>query len=144
MISMKILILFFWLVSCQASAGGVVVDKFVRAIDGDTIVVDVYAWPRLFGDQARVRLRGVDTPEIRGKCKKEKLLAYEAKVFVASLVGGALGEGGRVVLVNLGRGTFFRVVADVVVDGVDLGEALVLAGLARKYSVKEGRKSWCN
>jgi len=143
---MKILILFFWLVSCQANAGGVVgsggvvVDEFVRAIDGDTIVVNVDAWPRLFGEGARIRVRGVDTPELRGKCPREKALARRAKVFADSV----LEEAGMIALVDLSKGAFFRVVADVLVDGISLKYLLIKAGLGREYEVKAGRKSWCN
>lgn len=123
----------------ESSKGGVIVDRVVRVIDGDTIVVDVNAWPELFGKAVKVRLRGVDTPELRGKCPKEKALAYKAKEFVYNKVGSEV----RVILTNLSRGTFFRVVADVEVGGVDLGSALIRAGLAREYIYSEGRKSWC-
>lgn len=120
-------------------AGGVLVDRVVKVVDGATIVVDVDAWPPLFGVGAKIRLRGIDTPELRGKCTHEKILATKAKQFVESKVYGAK----EIQLKGLGRGTFFRVVARVVVDGEDLGELIVREGLGREYSVREGRLSWC-
>jgi len=110
--------------------GGVVVDRVVKVVDGDTIYVDIYAWPDLFGKEAKIRLRGVDTPEMRGKCPAEKVLAREAKAFVE----GALGRAKLVVIANLSRGSFFRVVADVYLDGESLGKMLLDLGLGRVYT----------
>ena len=34
----------------------------------------------------KIRINGIDTPEIKGKCEREKKLALEAKVFINDLI----------------------------------------------------------
>jgi len=68
----------------------------VSCYDGDTCRVDL---PRsafnddwayeLFGHNIPIRVEGIDTPEIRGKCQKEKDLAYEARDLVRGLLDNA-------------------------------------------------------
>ena len=58
----------------------------------------------------------IDTPEIRGKCQNEKDLALEVRDFVRVKLANAK----EIKLTNLQRGKYFRVVANVVVDGVSL------------------------
>lgn len=50
------------------------------AVDGDTINADVTIWPDITVD-AGIRVRGVDTPEIRGSTGCERDLAVKAKAF---------------------------------------------------------------
>ena len=85
-----------------------------------------------------VRPLQVDTPEIRGKCQYEKDLALEARDFVR----GKLANAKEIKLTNLQRGKYFRVVANVVVDGVSLEQELLDNELAYHYD--GGTKlSWC-
>ena len=70
------------------------VAKCVEVYDGDTITVIICMD---FGDEAnsrffkfKVRLYGINTPEIRTKDKKEKQLGYEARDYLRSLVLGEL------------------------------------------------------
>ena len=60
--------------------------RVVSVYDGDTLTVDAEPWPGLTA-RTKVRVAGVDTPEIRGKCQAEKDLAIQARDFVRSLVG---------------------------------------------------------
>ncbi len=57
---------------------GPVSAKVVKVYDGDTFTVEAYPWPGLEA-KASVRIDGVDTPEIRGKCDEEKHKAIEAR-----------------------------------------------------------------
>ena len=83
-------------------------------------------------------MNGVDTPEIRGKCQYEKNLALKARDFFR----GRLANAKEIKLTNLQRGKYFRIVANVVVDGVSLGQELLDNKLAYEYS--GGKKlSWC-
>ena len=83
-------------------------------------------------------MNGIDTPEIRGKCQYEKNLALDARDFVRN----KLADAKEIKLTNLQRGKYFRVVANVLVDGVSLEEELLDNKLAYEYS--GGRKlSWC-
>lgn len=110
----------------------------LKVIDGDTIAVRARVW--LGQDvEIRVRLSGIDAPELRGGCAGERLLAVRARALVA-----ALTTGGAVTLTDVRYGKFAgRVVARVATPaGKDLGAALMQAGLARSYN-GGGRASWC-
>jgi endonuclease YncB( thermonuclease family) len=48
--------------------------------DGDTCYIDVPFLPDSLRKMS-IRILGIDTPEIRGKCDKEKELALEAREF---------------------------------------------------------------
>ena len=72
----RLLAVSLWLLSLQAGAsdyyGDLVVEKYISAYDGDTFRVDIAEIHPLIGLNLPIRLRGVDTPEIRGKCDQEK------------------------------------------------------------------------
>ncbi|MBT3358184.1 MAG: thermonuclease family protein [Rhodospirillales bacterium] len=114
--------------------------RIVRVIDGDTLVVRVQVWL----DQeveTRVRLFGVDSPEIRGKCPEERRMALEARAFIEKLGGSDNG----VFLHDVRHGKFARRVIARVSSArfADFAAALLQSGLARPYDGKK-RQSWCN
>lgn len=57
--------------------------------DGDTFRVNIKEWPKIIGERIPVRVRGVDTPEIRSKCKDEVNLARAAKQFAVGVLRSA-------------------------------------------------------
>ena len=119
--------------------GTAIVSKVISVYDGDTFRVDIDSLPPIVGKNIPIRLNGVDTPEIRGKCKYEKDLAIKARDFVRNKLANAK----EIKLNNLQRGKYFRVVANVIVDGVSLEQELLDNELAYKYS--GGKKSsWCD
>ena len=82
---------------------------------------------------------GVDTPEMRGKCQSEKLAARRAKQHTVALLRSA-----KVIeLTNMQRGKYFRILANVIIDGKSLGDSLVSNGLARIYDGGK-RGGWCD
>jgi len=118
--------------------GTVIVSKVNSVYDGDTFRVDINSLPPIVGKNIPIRVNGVDTPEIRGKCQYEKNLALEARDFVRDKLSNAK----EIKLINLQRGKYFRVVANVLVDGVSLEQELLDNKLAYRYD--GGRKlSWC-
>jgi endonuclease YncB( thermonuclease family) len=135
------LTLFLGVLSVQAAPeyGTVIVSRVISVYDGDTFRVDIDSLPPVVGKNLPIRLNGVDTPEIRGKCKYEKDLALEARDFVRNKLANAK----EIKLTKLQRGKYFRVVADVYVDGVSLEQELLENKLAYKYT--GGKKSsWCD
>jgi len=111
--------------------------RVLRVIDGDTIEVAARVWLDLMVT-TRVRLVGIDTPEIKGKCQREKDLARAARQFTERLAGK---------VVYLRRVTYDkyagRVLAEVMtVTGDDIGKALILEGVARPYDGGK-RQGWC-
>jgi len=140
---MKIYLTLVLCLSLQVHAtpqyGTVIVSKVINVYDGDTFRVNIDSLPPIVGKNIAIRVNGIDTPEIRGKCQYEKNIALEARDFVRSRLANAK----EIKLTNLQRGKYFRVVANVVVDGVSLERELLDNELAYKYS--GGRKlSWCN
>ena len=118
--------------------GTVTVSKVIDVYDGDTFRVNIDSLPPIVGKNIAIRVNGVDTPEIRGKCQYEKNLALKARDFVR----GKLANAKEIKLTNLQRGKYFRVVANVVVDGVSLEQELLDNKLAYRYD--GGKKlSWC-
>ena len=109
-----------------------------RCYDGDTCTVTIPDVHPVFGLKIRVRVAGIDTPEIRGKCASEKSRAIKARDAARTMMANAE----QIDLRNVERGQYFRIVADVMVDGVSLGERLIEAGLARRYDGGK-RKGWC-
>ena len=138
-ISLYLLVCFLSLNTYAAKQyGSVTVSKIISIYDGDTFRVNIDSLPPLIGKNIPVRLEGVDTPEINGKCQYEKDLALEARDFVRRKLSNAV----EILLNDLQRGKYFRIVAKVYIDGVSLEEELLQNGLAYQYN--GGKKSnWC-
>lgn len=118
--------------------GDIRVSELVDVYDGDTFFVTIDGWPDIMGKRIGVRIRGIDTPEIRGKCDKEKIMALSVKRFTAR----KLSKAKLITLKNMSRGKYFRIVADVDIDGESLGERLITYKLAVGYD--GGKKvDWC-
>ncbi len=119
--------------------GAVVVSEVTSIYDGDTFRANIKAYPDIIGYRIGVRVNGIDTPEMRGKCDQEKQLARKAKQFTVSQLRGAK----KVELRNMKRGKYFRIVADVYVDDKNLAEMLIEEGLAVTYDGGHKAKEWC-
>jgi len=123
----------------------------VSCYDGDTCRVnlprsafnDDWAY-QLFGHNIPIRVEGIDTPEIRGKCQKEKNLAKEARDFVRRLFDNAqnvtltIDDNPKEV-----RGKYFRIVGRLLADGVDISDLLIQKNLAVPYDGGTKTKDWC-
>ena len=118
--------------------GSASVSRLIRVYDGDTIFVDIDELPDLIGKNIPIRIRGMDSPEINGKCLEEKNLAAEARDRARYLLEHATS----IVLENMERGSFFRIVADVIVDNVSVADLRLNEGLAVPYE-ERNEKSWC-
>ena len=118
--------------------GDVVVSEITSIYDADTFRANIEQWPDIIGKRMSIRVLGVDAPEIRGKCKAEKTKARAAKQFTVN----ALRSAKQVELRNIKRGKYFRLLADVFVDGRRLADLLISAGHGRHYSGGT-RGGWC-
>lgn len=112
---------------------------YLRNHDGDSIHFDIPGIHPLLGQNIPVRVRGVDAPEIRADCTAEKQLALEARDRVQLL----LEKAERITLKETGRDKYFRIVARVEADGVDVGEMLLREGMAVPYDGGRKNKPWC-
>jgi endonuclease YncB( thermonuclease family) len=116
---------------------GPVPAEVIRVLDGDTLEVEARIW---LGQtvSVRVRIDGVDTPELRGACPKERQDAMTARAWLEQRLAGAEIQLRELAYDKYGG----RVLARVIDKDGDVGEALVGAGLARPYA-GGAREPWC-
>jgi endonuclease YncB( thermonuclease family) len=135
-----ILILAFHVVPAVAGErlGGPVSATILRVVDGDTLHVEAAIW---IGQRitVNVRIRGIDTPELRGDCHREKAMAEAAKSELARLT-----RTGAIQLRDIENDKYAgRVLADVeTAAGIDVAAHLLATGHARAYD-GGGRGGWC-
>ena len=113
---------------------------YIRNYDGDTITFNLPGLHPIISEKISIRVNGIDTPEIKGKCEKEKYDAKQAQQMVADI----LKDADQIVLRNMERGKYFRIAADVIVDGESLGDILVETGMAIRYDGGRKVKGWCS
>lgn len=101
-----------------------------RVIDGDTIEVRVQIWLEQ-EILVKIRLAGIDAPELRAPCESARAAAQAARDLVVQEV-----EGARVLLTRIHGDKYFgRVVGRVQTPkGEDLSSLLLSAGLAVPYA----------
>lgn len=125
-------------VSIAEEISGPVSADVIRVIDGDTLAVRARIWIGL-DLVVSARIRGIDTPELNGKCDREKALAAAARDRLADVVAA-----GKIRMRQIENDKYAgRVLADIVTDdGADLRQAMLESGLARPYD-GGGRDPWC-
>ena len=69
-----------FIVQAATAYGTVTVSKVISVYDGDTFRVNIDSLPPLVGKNIPIRLKGVDTPEIQGKCQYERNLALRQEI----------------------------------------------------------------
>lgn len=115
--------------------------KVLKVIDGDTFKTDIQkCYWKVFCKNISVRVRGVDTPEIKSKNEQKKQKAEQAKNFTQDFL-----SKGKVNLIYCTRDKYFRLLCNVKVrppkvigfdysQDKDLAEALLNAKLAKEYA----------
>ena len=105
----------------------------IRVYDGDTFYSEMLdcGWGTA-AIKPKFRIGRIDTPEKgwRAKTDRERELAIEAKKFLEKMIF----EASQVlVYTEDGRGKYGRWIIELLCDGVNAGDALIEAGLARRY-----------
>lgn len=122
----------------RTGAGGSIRGAFVYCkwgggtncvVDGDTFFI---------GGQ-KVRIAGIDAPETHDYgCASELALGEQA----TAKLHGLLNSGAvTMTRIDRDRDSYGRLLRNVAVNGQDVGEALISAGVAREYA--GGRRPWC-
>ena len=125
--------------------GAVPAGNPVRYVDADTFDLPIHPYDG-WTIPVRIRLINANAPETRSpKCAREKALAGEATAMVKKLLSD---PGAKIELSVLGGfDEYDRYLAAVTVNGNDLGETLVDAGLARVWTEEyqgQTKQYWCS
>lgn len=116
--------------------------EVTRIYDGDTVTVRAHIWPDHVL-KISVRLEGIDTPEIRGRCQAEEDAAVQARDFVANI---AEQENNVLWVRDVQLGKYAgRVLGKLQTRmGADVGTMLINNGLAVPYEQRrEQRQRLC-
>lgn len=122
----------------QEVLAGPLTGEVLNVLDGDTINVKIHVW---IGQEIEtsVRINGIDAPEIKGRCARERSMAQKARDEIISLTGVPV----RIYDVRLEKYAG-RVLAKVETsDGIDIARHMIDKGLARPYH-GEKRRPWCS
>jgi len=126
--------------NCQHDAKTFRCVEYIKNYDADTVTFNIKDVHPLIGEKISVRVNGLDAPEIKGKQPCEKDAARAAQRLVQNLLKNA-----KVInLENVGRDKYFRVLADVVIDGENLTTILLKNKLGYAYHGETKQKiNWC-
>lgn len=142
------------LYSSTTKAEDVLYLPIVEVYDGDTIKTTLqYQLPPPL-NSIKIRIRGIDTPEMpaksfestnklgRAKCYKEAETAILAKALVQSVVDTSKDNYMRVTNFTWGK-YGGRIIADVSINDTDIGELLLRANYAVPYNGSGQKEDWC-
>jgi len=102
--------------------------QLAKVIDGDTFKVYLACSYKLFCKGVSVRVRGIDTPELKSKDPAEKERAKQARQFTRDFLTNR-----KITLKQCSKDKYFRLLCDVYADGKSLSEELLKANLAAAY-----------
>ncbi len=137
-----VVIVICW-IPAQAAAARDVSDnvywgRVTEVYDGDSLTAEIALWPGQVVE-AKVRIRDVDAPEIRGKCAEEKRIALIARDYLKQMV---LGQ--KVMIAAVEKEKYGRILAHVFQTGGErIADLLRKNGLVRYYSGGQ-RQNWCS
>lgn len=119
---------------------GPVSAEVVRVIDGDTLLVLARPWPQQT-IEVYVRLRGIDTPELKARCAEGRQAAEQARHLLEDMASSSP----KVSLTKIAADKYFgRIVADVALaDGRNPAQEMMMAGFAKTYSGKGHKNELC-
>ena len=106
--------------------------EVIKVVDGDTSDLNISLGFDIY-HKCRVRLYGIDTPECRTRNKDEKARGKLAAKFLQD----AISNGNHVILqtqLKDSKGKFGRVLASVIVDGIDINQQMIEKYMAVKYT----------
>ncbi|KZY65611.1 MULTISPECIES: thermonuclease family protein [unclassified Oleiphilus] len=119
-----------------------------RVLDGDTFSVTWLPGAEYKGRDMPVRIRGIDTPEIKGNCAYEKNAAKNAKEALENLLTpyARLSPKG-IILYDIDYDKYSRLLAKVEVinesnEEIDIASEMLKQGHARPYNGGK-RLGWC-
>lgn len=128
-ITMSIVLLSFSHVDAQKVYHRSVKAQFISNYDGGTIKVNIPSWPAIIGNAISVRIYGIDTPELKDRRKAVR----NAALFAKAAVNRLCKKSRYLVLKNVRRDKYFRLLADVYVNNKSIAKILISKKLAKPY-----------
>lgn len=114
---------------------------YIDAYDGDTFTVNLKDLPDIFGKSIPVRISHIDAAELKTNNPCELKAAIKARELIREL----LKNSKTITLLNVKRDKYFRILADVDVDGVNLASKLLEVKFAYPYEGGTKKKiKWCS
>ena len=99
-----------------------------KVYDGDTVTCDLDIGFGIVLKAAKLRLKGIDTPELRGTRGDVKRKAYAARDYLRSLI---LGK--EVLVMTYGKGKYGRWLATIFHQSADVNKHMIHEGHAKEY-----------
>lgn len=99
-----------------------------KVLDGDTFKVYLACNYKLFCKAVSVRVRGIDTPELKSQDPATKAKAKAAQKFTRDFLTGK-----KITLKQCTRDKYFRLLCNVYADNKNLAETLLSENLAVPY-----------
>lgn len=145
LIALSLIFSFDLFASCEHSSDKFRCVKFIRNYDGDTITFNLPGVHPFFGKKAKVRVKGIDTPELKPRGQAAPCETEWGRV-AKKLVEAELKNAKQIDITKLsGRDKYGRILAQVEYDGKDLKEVLLRNHLAVPYEGKKKKKiNWCD
>lgn len=116
------------------TSGEIIDARCTQVTDGDSIVVEIPGLEKPWSPIV-VRIRGIDTPELKDERPEMAAKAKAAKARMAELCSGP------VTLVTVRRDKYFRLLATVMCRKQDVGAIMLKEGYAKPYK-GVGPKPW--
>jgi len=118
----------------------IICGKVIKVYDGDTITIATklpYNSSPIY--RFSVRINGIDCPEMKTRDRNEQICAAMAKQTVYDIAFNKIGY-----LKNVSLEKYGRILADVFVDDISIGELLCQCKLAVKYDggTKNSPEDW--
>lgn len=101
--------------------------RVVSVYDGDTITVDISLGLGIYKKDETIRLKGIDTPEVRGS---EKEAGIKARDYLRERI---LNKEVIIKTYKDSKGKYGRYLAEIFIDGENINKELVDKGYAKSY-----------
>jgi micrococcal nuclease len=98
--------------------------RITKVYDGDTLTADIDIGFHVWVKKEKLRLYGIDAPEVRGKSRPEGLISRDW------LRKRLLNKDVTIKTLRDKKGKYGRYIATIYIDGVNVNEELVSKGLA--------------
>jgi len=104
--------------------------RVIKVYDGDTITVDIDLGLGIWKKNVKIRLFGINTPELRGVPEEQKVKGRAARDFLYDMI---LGELVVIETVKDKEGKYGRLLGTVWLNDLNINQHLIDVGHAVEY-----------